>query len=94
MQMISSPTVQKTSHASRAILAATAGVALLGLLAAALSTSTAVRSRVTSPTMATGLAGGIVAPPDTMEIVPAAVMDRRAERFVGTGDGSAGSWVP
>jgi hypothetical protein len=40
---------------------------------------------------ATARASGIVAPPATVQIVPAAVMDYGAERFVGTGDGSAGS---
>ena len=29
----------------------------------------------------------------TKEIVPAPAIDRNAERFIGTGDGSAGSWV-
>jgi len=31
--------------------------------------------------------------PATMEIVPAPVIDATAEVFIGTGDGSEGSWV-
>ena len=31
--------------------------------------------------------------PATMAIVPAAVIDPTSEVFIGTGDGSAGSWV-
>jgi hypothetical protein len=91
MQLISSSTGQKTGHTSRAVLAATASVALVGLLAAALSTSTAVRSHGTSPMTASARASSIVAPPATMEIVPAAAMDHGAEGLIGTGDGSAGS---
>jgi hypothetical protein len=89
--------VQKTSHVSpfRAILIASGSVALLGLLAANLSSSTAVRSQESTrlPT-ASGRASNAVAPAATMPIVPAAVLDQGAQRFVGTGDGSAGSWVP
>jgi hypothetical protein len=89
--------VQKTSHIPplRAILIATASVALLGLLAANLSTSTAVRSHESSrlPT-ANGPVSIVVEPPATTRIVPAAVLDQSAQRFIGTGDGSAGSWMP
>ena len=89
--------VQQISHISplRAILVATASVALLGLLAANLSTSTAVRSHESSrlPT-ASGRASNIVASAATTPIVPAAVLDQSAQRFIGTGDGSAGSWMP
>ncbi|MGP0094763.1 MAG: hypothetical protein ACLPKB_33140 [Xanthobacteraceae bacterium] len=92
MQFTSSSTVQKNSHP--AILAATASVALLALLAATLLASSAVRSHGTSPAMAAARMNAIVAAPATMDIVPADVMDHSAERFVGTGDGSAGSWVP
>ena len=88
---------QKTSHIPllRVILIATASVALLGVLAANLSPSTAVRSHESSrlPT-ANGRASDVVAPPATMQIVPAGVIDRSAQRFIGTGDGSAGSWMP
>jgi hypothetical protein len=89
--------VQNTSHISplRAILVAAASVALLGLLAANVSTSTAVRSNESSrlPT-ASGHASNVVAPPATTPIVPAAVLDHSARHFIGTGDGSAGSWMP
>lgn len=34
-----------------------------------------------------------VFPPDMMAIVPAPVIDTKAEAFVGTGDGSNGVWI-
>ena len=34
-----------------------------------------------------------VFPPDMMAIVPAPVVDTKAEAFIGTGDGSNGVWV-
>jgi hypothetical protein len=89
--------VQQASHIPplRAILVATAGVALLGLLAANLSTSTAVRSHESSRLpKASGRASDVVGAPATMRIVPAAVLDHSAQHFIGTGDGSAGFWAP
>jgi len=87
--------VQKTSHGRlfRAILVAMASVAGLGLLAANLSPSIPARSGESNrPLTATGSV--VVAPRATMEIIPAAVIDKDALRFIGTGDGSGGSWVP
>jgi hypothetical protein len=79
----------------RAILAATAGVALLGFLSANLSSSTAPRPRENGRAlMATAQAADVVVPMAMMQIVPAPVIDRSAQRFIGTGDGSAGSWMP
>jgi hypothetical protein len=89
--------VQNTSPRAlfRAILAATASVALLGFLSANLSPSTALRSSENSRALiATGHASDVVATPATMQIVPAGVLDRSAQRFIGTGDFSAGSWMP
>ena len=88
--------VQKTSHLPplRALLLATASVALLGLLAANVSTSTAVRSHESGrlPT-ASARASNVDASSAMTPIVPAPVLDHSAH-FIGTGDGSAGSWMP
>jgi len=93
MQLMSETTVRKTIPLFRAIPLAAAGVALLGLLAVNLSHSTAVQSRESTAPTAIARAADIIAPPATMEIVPASVIDHGAQSFVGTGDGSAGSWV-
>jgi len=76
------------SRLFQAILAAAAIVALVGLLAANLSFSSVAPSRES------GRAGEVATPPAAMKISPAAVIERNAPRFIGTGDGSAGSWLP
>ena len=48
---------------------------------------TAARQVVTTPRHTAA------ALPSTTYIMPASVVDSRAEFFIGTGDGSAGSWV-
>ena len=78
-------------HPFPAVLLATASVALLGLLAANMSISTAVRSRESNPP---ATASHVVAQAATMQIIPAAVIDHSAPHFIGTGDGSAGFWTP
>jgi len=77
---------------SRAIFLAAAGVSLLGLLAANLSNSNAVRSRESSAATPSVGESGVQAP-TTMKIVPAEVLDGTDQRFVGTGDGNAGAWA-
>jgi len=91
--MTDTMTVRKTIPLFRAIPLATAGVALLGLLAVNLSHSTAVQSRESTAPMASARQAEVIAPIATMAIVPAPVIDHNTQRFVGTGDGSAGSWV-
>jgi hypothetical protein len=93
MQLMSDTTVRTTIPLVRAIPLAAAGVALLGLLAVNLSHSTAVQSRESTAPNAIARAADVIAPPATMEIVPALVVDHGAQHFVGTGDGSAGYWV-
>jgi hypothetical protein len=79
----------------RAILVATASIALLGVLAANLPTSTPLRSQESGrPPTATARASDVVVTPATMQIVPAGVLDRSAQDFIGTGDASASSRMP
>ena len=76
-----------------AMLVAMASIAGSGLLAAYLSPATSIPSHeVAAPLTVTGSV--IVEPGATMQIIPADVVDKNPSRFIGTGDGSGGSWMP
>jgi hypothetical protein len=76
------------------VLASTAAAVLALLAAAHISSPASSAAHDGSQiAVATGPASAAGAPPATTAIVPAPVIDPRAEMFVGTGDGSAGTWV-
>jgi hypothetical protein len=68
-------------------------------LAAILGCAVALASRSTSPLAAIPPASTASsqapasAPPETMKIVPAEVIESRPQFLIGTGDQSAGSWT-
>ena len=76
-----------TSHIVRigAVVAFSAAVALLGLL----NWPVATTARSHGGPQASAVSSNAV----TMDIVPAPATDSSSGRFVGTGDGSAGSWI-
>lgn len=86
----------RTNHIVRvgAVLGFSAAVALSGLLAINWPLFATARS-LSSPraSMVSSSASTTSAGPATMDIVPTPVIDPSSGRFVGTGDGSAGSWI-
>jgi hypothetical protein len=78
--------------AAAAALVAALGVGS-GRLALVTDSSHATESRSHEVPTYTGRARVAIAPAATMEIAPAPVIDARASFFIGTGDGSNGSWT-
>jgi hypothetical protein len=83
----------RTNHIVR-VGAVSAAVALSGLLAINWSLFTTARSS-SGPraSMVSSTASTTSAGPAAMDIVPTPVNDPSSGYFVGTGDGSAGSWI-
>jgi hypothetical protein len=86
--------VRSVPSARVKLVAAVVVVLLGGAIALSLSPSSSSPPRVASH-VALKIRDASVAVPRTatMKIVPAPVIDPSAEVFIGTGDGSSGSWV-
>ncbi len=77
-----------------AILGLTAAVTFLGLSAAGMLPYAAAHTKESAQLpAATSRAAAIPAGPAAMDVVPADVIDPSPVFFIGTGDGSAGSWT-
>jgi hypothetical protein len=82
----------RIGFAAAAALVAALGVGFGHLAVVVTDSSHAAESRSREDPTYTRHARGAIAPVATMEIVPAPVIDTRAAFFMGTGDGSNGSW--
>ena len=78
----------------RATLVAAISIALLGVVAVSSAFYDAMRSRRSTPAIATEHVSEATEVAATMKIVPADVLDHGAQSFVGTGDGNTGFWKP
>lgn len=80
----------RTRHLAPVLMAL---IALVAVIAVKLFTTTISSIYARQAIAAPAHVPAADSPIPTMKIAPAPVIDPDAERFVGTGDGSAGAWV-
>jgi hypothetical protein len=82
-----------TVLALAAILGGAAALAAnIGLVIGGVCPSTSTLAQAILPASTTSSQAPASAPPETMKIVPAEVIESRPQFFIGTGDQSAGYW--